>query len=64
MTVCRQKRLALQMTQGRLAELAGIPQPYVSKIELRQNSVSLADMESVARVLGVDTEELMNEVTA
>ena len=63
MTVCRQKRLALKMTQQKLAQLAGVPQPYVSNIELRRPFVSDYDLAAVAKALGIkDPQELMKEV--
>jgi len=39
--------------------LAGVPQPYVSSIELRRNIVPQEDLEAVAKVLGVSSDALM-----
>jgi len=50
------------MSQKRLAQLAEVPQPYVSQIELRRG-VHPADMMAVARVLGLEPKELMEVVT-
>lgn len=50
------------MTQERLAELAQVPQPYVSRIE-RQEDVHADDVAAVAKVLGLDPEILTKEVS-
>jgi predicted transcriptional regulator len=42
-----------------LAELAGLSQQYVARIEAGQINPTLATMASVARVLGVDVGELL-----
>ena len=61
MTMCRLKRQALRLTQQRLAELAGVPQPYVSRVELML-PVHPVDLGAIARVLGLKPEELTEEV--
>lgn len=62
-TLCRVARREQGLTQKQLAELAGIPQPYVSKIELGRQDVLREDLEAVAKVLDVSPDELMSEVT-
>jgi transcriptional regulator with XRE-family HTH domain len=47
------------LTQAMLAELAGLSQQYVARIEAGQINPTLATMASVARVLGVDVGELL-----
>ena len=51
----------LKLSQDRLAELAQIPQPYVSKIELRRPDVHPDDVVAVAKVLAVDPKILMDD---
>jgi len=57
------RRQALGMTQEKLATLAAVPQPYVSRIE-RGEPVHPDDVAAVAKVLGLDPEKLMEEVRA
>jgi transcriptional regulator with XRE-family HTH domain len=59
-TVCRQRREALKMTQQELADLARVAQPYISRIE-RMQDVRREDLEAVARVLELDPDLLMSE---
>ena len=61
MTVCRLKRQALHLTQQRLAELAGVPQPYISRVELML-PVHPVDLGAIAKVLGLKPEELTEEI--
>jgi transcriptional regulator with XRE-family HTH domain len=63
MTKCRQKRLALGLSQDKLASLANVRQPYISKIELQRSDVHPDDLKAVAGVLGLKPEELMETVT-
>ena len=52
------------MSQDRLAELAGVPQPYISKVELQRNDIlGFPDvLDAIAKVLGLQASELMEEV--
>ena len=61
MTVCRLRRQELGMSQKRLAELAKVPQPYVSRAELQQ-SVHPEDLKAIAEVLGLNPDVLIDEV--
>jgi len=51
------------MSQLRLAQLAGVPQPYVSRIELRNLDDYPDVLAAVAKVLGMKPEQLMEEVS-
>ena len=63
MTRCRLARTAIGMSQLRLAQLAGVPQPYVSRIELRNLDDYPDVLAAVAKVLGMKPEQLMEEVS-
>lgn len=57
------KREALNWTQGHVASLAKVPQPYVSRVE-RGQSVRREDLVAIAQALGLDPDKLMEEVQA
>lgn len=63
MTQCRQARTALGLSQLKLAQLAGVPQPYVSRIELRNLDNYPDVLAAVAKVLGLAPDKLMEEVS-
>ena len=63
MTVCRQKRQLLGWSQDKLAELAGVIQPYISDIELRRQppKYTAEALVAVARVLGIEDPATLTE---
>lgn len=61
-TRCRVRRLQLGWSQEKLAQLANIPQSYVSFIERRRNIVQQEDLEAVGKVLDLDPNCLMDVV--
>lgn len=61
MTRLRFTRLSRGLSQEKLAEMAGIPQPYVSRVE-RRESIHPDFMATLAQVLGLDPNELMEDV--
>lgn len=64
LTVCRQRRLSLNMSQDRLAELSKVPQLYISRMERGEHiHIRQEDIKAVAEVLGIEPDTLMNEVT-
>ena len=48
----RLQRKALHMSQERVAELSGLSRSYVSLVEAGKVNVTLATLESIAKVLG------------
>jgi transcriptional regulator with XRE-family HTH domain len=59
-TRCRAKRLALGWSQAKVAELSGVPQPYVSRVE-HQEPILREDLEKIGEALGLDPNLLMEE---
>lgn len=55
----RQIRAERELTQEKLADLAGIDRTYVSALERRVYSASLDTIERLAGVLDVDPSELL-----
>jgi transcriptional regulator with XRE-family HTH domain len=52
-------REAKGWTQQRLAEAAGLSQPYVANVEAGRYGASLAVAQSLAKALGVTVDELL-----
>ena len=55
----RRVRAERELTQERLADLAGIDRTYVSALERQVYSVSLDTIEKLAEVLKVEPQELL-----
>ena len=55
----REVRLQKDVSQEKLAELAGLHRTYVSSVELGKRNVSLLNIEKLAIALGVPLAELM-----
>ena len=60
----RARRRALQLTQERLAELAGLSQKHVARLERAERLPTVHAVLLVARALGVSAGELVGEVEA
>jgi transcriptional regulator with XRE-family HTH domain len=61
-TRCRIRRLELGWSQDHLAELTGVPQPYISLIEHRRDGIHQDDLKAVGKALGLDPDKLMELV--
>jgi DNA-binding transcriptional regulator YiaG len=61
-TRCKQRRDEMQLSQAKLARLAGIPVAYISKIERKDGHVSEDDRAALALALGIPQESLQEEV--
>lgn len=57
----RELRKASGMTQAELAEATGVSQPTISDLENDRLSMSIAWMQTFARVLGCATADLLSE---
>ncbi len=55
----REVRKGRGISQEKLAELAGLHRTYVSSVERGERNISLLNIESLARALGVKMAELM-----
>ena len=55
----RAARLEEDISQEKLAELAGLHRTYVSSVERGERNISLINIERLAKALGVPLAELM-----
>ena len=60
-TNVRRLRLSLGLSQERLAELAGLHRTYVGSVERGERNISIDNMERVARAVGVNVADLLQE---
>jgi transcriptional regulator with XRE-family HTH domain len=60
-TKLREIRKRSGVSQEKLAELAGLHRTYVSSVERGERNISLLNIESLAKALGVPMAELMPE---
>jgi len=58
----RRKRLALGLSQERLAEKAGLHWTYIGGIERGERNVSLMNIVKIARALKVSASYLLKEI--
>jgi len=56
----KQRRLSLELSQERLAEIAGLHRTYIGSVERAERNISIDSMERLATALGVDVVELLN----
>jgi len=56
----KQRRKAQKLTQGRLAELAGVSTPTISHFESGKKDIQLSTINSIFRVLGMLDERTLN----
>jgi len=56
------RRLALGLSQEKLAEAAGLHWTYISSVERGQRNVSLVNIVRIAKALGVSPSELLSKV--
>ena len=56
----RRVRVARDLTQEKLADLAGIDRTYVSALERQVYSASLDTIEKLAAVLDIDPQDLLS----
>ena len=52
-------RKNLQLSQEKLAELAGVHRTYIGMIERAEKNITLCNMEKIAKALGVDIKDLL-----
>ncbi len=57
-------REARGLAQWQLAEIAGVHQTAISRVETNRNSINLATAMNLARALGVSVNDLINEPEA
>lgn len=55
----REVRTRKGISQEKLAELAGLHRTYVSSVERGERNISLVNIDSLARALGVTMAEVM-----
>ena len=54
-------RKNLQLSQEKLAELAGVHRTYIGMIERAEKNITLCNMEKIAKALGVEIKELLEK---
>ncbi|TAL88581.1 MAG: XRE family transcriptional regulator [Rhodanobacter sp.] len=55
----RRRRKTKGLSQEKLGELAELHRTYVSQLERCKTNISIDSLERIARILGVDTAELL-----
>jgi transcriptional regulator with XRE-family HTH domain len=58
----RLRRLALGLSQEKLAEAAGLHWTYVSSVERGKRNVSLINIVAIAKALGVSASALLSKI--
>ena len=54
-------RKSQEISQERLAELAGVHRTYIGMIERAEKSITLCNIERIAKALKVDIKDLLSE---
>ena len=62
-TVVREKRMAKQLTQEKLAELAGVSPGYIGQVEREELTPSMSIVATLVDILGIDANTLFFEQT-
>lgn len=57
--IIREKRLALNLSQEGLADLAGVHFTYISSIERGERNISLSNIAKISKALGCSMKDLM-----
>ena len=57
--IVREKRVALNLSQEGLAELAGVHFTYLSSIERGERNLSLSNIAKISKALGCSMKDLM-----
>lgn len=52
-------RKNLQLSQEKLAELAGVHRTYIGMIERAEKNITLCNMEKIANALGIEISDLL-----
>jgi len=60
----RELRTARDLSQERLAELAGLDRNYIGQIERAERNVALVNIVRIAKALGVEPAEMFAPFTA
>lgn len=63
-SLLRDRRDAAKLTQQALAELLGVTQSYVAKVEGGERRLDILEFVAVAQAVGADPVELLREVIA
>ena len=50
-----------QVSQEKLAELAGVHRTYIGMIERAEKNITLCNMEKIAKALGVEIKDLLEK---
>lgn len=58
-TNVKRYRLAANLSQEKLAELAGLHRTYISSIEREKRNISIENIEQIAHALDVDAYKLL-----
>jgi len=58
----RVRRLALGLSQEKLAEATGLHWTYISSVERGKRNVSLMNIVGISRALGVSASELLSKI--
>ena len=59
--IVREKRLALKLSQEKLAELSELHFTYISSVERGERNISLGNIAKLARALNCSLKDLMPE---
>jgi transcriptional regulator with XRE-family HTH domain len=57
--IVREKRVALGLSQEKLAEMAALHFTYISSVERGERNISLANIAKLAKALGCSMKDLM-----
>jgi transcriptional regulator with XRE-family HTH domain len=57
----REERLKQNLSQEKLAELAGVHRTYIGMIERAEKNITLLNIEKIAKALDLEIKDLFNE---
>ena len=55
----RDRRIELDITQERLAEISGLHRTYIAGIEKGKRNISIKNLEKLAKALEIESSELL-----
>ena len=59
----KQRRLALNLSQEKLAELSGLHRTYISALERERRNISIDNIQKIAKSLQVEAYELFMPIS-